>query len=76
MKSAETKASVLIGSEMNDPALQSLSIVVSRYAATDDCTGTLAVIGPIRMDYSKVSAAMEYTALAVGRLLREFLEID
>ena len=76
MKSAETKASVLIGSERNDPTLQSLSIVVSRYAATDDCTGTLAVIGPIRMDYSKVSAAMEYTALAVGRLLREFLEID
>lgn len=76
MQSAETKASVLIGSEMNDPALQNLSIVVSRYAATSGCTGTLAVIGPVRMDYPKVISAMEYTAKSVGQLLREFLEID
>ena len=76
MESAETKVSVLIGSEMNDPALQHLSIVVSRYAATEDCTGTLAVIGPVRMNYPKVTTVLEYTAETVGRLLREFLEID
>lgn len=76
IESAETKASVLIGGEMNDPALQNLSIIVSRYAANEDCTGTLAIIGPVRMNYPKVISAMEYVAETVGRLLREFLEID
>lgn len=76
IRSAETKASVLIGSEMNDPALRDLSIVVSRYEANPCCCGMLAVIGPVRMNYPKVTAALEYTADTVGRLLREFLEID
>ena len=76
LRSAETKASVLIGSETNDPALSNLSIVVSHYAASELCRGALAVIGPVRMDYSKVTAALEYTADKVGELLREMLEFD
>ena len=76
LKSADTKASVLIGSEMNDPALSNLSIVVSHYAASEECIGTLAVIGPVRMNYPKVMAALEFTADRVGVLLREMLESD
>lgn len=76
LKSADTKASVLIGSEMNDPALSNLSIVVSHYAASEECIGTLAVIGPVRMNYPKVMAALEFTADKVGVLLREMLESD
>lgn len=76
MASAENRTSVLIGSEMNYPGLERLSIIVSRYAANERCTGMLAVIGSIRMYYPKVTAVLEYTADTVGRLLREFLEID
>lgn len=76
METAETKTSVLIGSEMNDPALLNFSIVVSRYVANQECTGNLALIGPVRMNYRKVTAALEYTAQTVGKLLGEFLEID
>ncbi len=76
LSSAERRASVLIGSEMNDPALSNVSIVISHYAASEQCTGALAVIGPVRMDYRKVSAALEYTAERVGALLKEMLEFD
>ena len=76
LASAGTKASILIGSEINNPALANLSIIVSRYTAGADCSGALALIGPVRMNYPKITAALEYTAGAVGKLLSDLLEGD
>ena len=74
LASAGAKASILIGSEINNPALANLSIIVSRYTAGSDCSGALALIGPVRMNYPKITAALEYTADAVGKLLLDLLE--
>lgn len=76
LSAAGTKASILIGSEINNPALSSLSIIVSHYTATPECTGVIALIGPVRMNYSKIISALEYTAGAVGALLLELLESE
>lgn len=73
---ADTKANILIGSEMSDPALSSLSVVVSRYNASPECSGALALIGPVRMNYPRITAALEYTAQAVGELLSELLDSE
>lgn len=72
---AGTKASILIGSEMSNPALSSLSVVAASYSASPECSGTLALIGPIRMNYPRVSSAMEFTAQTVGELLSELLDV-
>ncbi len=72
--SAGTKTDILIGSEMSNPALSSLSVVVSHYQASPDCSGSLAIIGPVRMNYARVKAAAEFTAQTVGELLAQLLE--
>jgi len=74
LSSESEKADVLIGSELHDPAFTNLSFIVKHYKASDECSGTLAVVGPVRMDYPKIIATLEYAADTVGTLLNEMLE--
>jgi heat-inducible transcriptional repressor len=61
---------VVIGAEHPDPNLRPFSLVLSTY---DDGSGigTVGVIGPTRMRYSRAIAAVDDTAQAVSRMLRE-----
>jgi len=61
---------VVIGAEHPDPSLRPFSLVASTY---DDAagTGTIGVIGPTRMHYSRAIAVVDGAALAVSRMLRE-----
>lgn len=69
-----TKANILIGSEINHPALVNLSVIVTHYTASEYCSGALALIGSIRMNYSKAISTLEYVTFAVGRILNELLD--
>jgi heat-inducible transcriptional repressor len=61
---------VVIGAEHPDPSLRPFSLVASTY---DDGTGigTIGVIGPTRMRYSRAIAVVDGAALAVSRMLRD-----
>jgi heat-inducible transcriptional repressor len=61
---------VVIGAEHLDPSLRPFSLVLSTY---DDGSGigTVGVIGPTRMHYSRAIAAVDGAAQAVSRLLRD-----
>jgi heat-inducible transcriptional repressor len=61
---------VVIGAEHLDPSLRSFSFVLSTY---DDAagTGTIGVIGPTRMRYSRAIAVVDGAAQAVSRVLRD-----
>jgi heat-inducible transcriptional repressor len=61
---------VVIGAEHLDPGLRPFSLVVSTY---DDgsATGTVGVIGPTRMRYSRAIAVVDGAAQAVSRMLRD-----
>lgn len=69
-----TKVNILLGSEINHPALANLSIISANYTASSGCSGKLALIGPIRMNYSKAISSLEYVAHTVGTLLSELLD--
>lgn len=60
---------VVIGAEHLDPNLRPFSLVASTY---DDgaATGTIGVIGPTRMRYSRAIAVVDGAAQAVSRVLR------
>jgi heat-inducible transcriptional repressor len=60
---------VTIGAEHNDPSLRPISLVVSTY---DDGhgIGSVGVIGPMRMRYSRTIAMVDDAARAVARMLR------
>jgi heat-inducible transcriptional repressor len=60
---------VSIGSENYDPRLSSLSVVAASYATGSSAIGSLAIVGPVRMDYDRVIPLVEYTARALSRLM-------
>jgi heat-inducible transcriptional repressor len=61
---------VVIGAEHPDPTLRSFSLIASTY---DDGTGigTVGVIGPTRMRYSRAISVVDGAARAVSRVLRD-----
>jgi heat-inducible transcriptional repressor len=62
---------VRIGGENSYQPLQSTSVVVSGYGSTDSAWATLGVVGPTRMDYPSIIAAVRAVANYVGRFLQE-----
>jgi heat-inducible transcriptional repressor len=60
---------ISIGSENFDARLAGFSIVAAAYASGSEPLGSLAVVGPVRMDYDRVIPLVSYTARALSRLL-------
>jgi len=61
---------VVIGAEHLDPSLRPFSLILST-CGDGSWTGTIGVIGPTRMRYSRAIAAVHGAAEAVSRLLRD-----
>jgi heat-inducible transcriptional repressor len=61
---------VVIGAEHNDPELRPFSLVAASYF-DGRSSGTVGIIGPTRMRYSKAISAVDIAAIAVARVLRD-----
>jgi heat-inducible transcriptional repressor len=65
---------IVIGAEHLDPQLRSFSLIASTYddgtKEAGTSTGTVGIIGPTRMRYSRAIAVVEGAAQAVSRVLR------
>ncbi|MGE3179357.1 MAG: heat-inducible transcriptional repressor HrcA [Vicinamibacterales bacterium] len=61
---------VVIGAEHPDPSLRSFSLVASTYEDVGG-TGTVGIIGPTRMRYSRAIDVVDSAAQAVTRVLRD-----
>jgi heat-inducible transcriptional repressor len=62
---------VLIGSENAFLGVPDCSLVIASYKRRDQTLGSLGVIGPIRMDYSKVIPLVSHTAKLISHALDE-----
>ncbi len=63
---------VLIGRENAAPFLQNCAIITAPYRiGVEGATGTLGVVGPMRMEYGRVVAVVNYMARLIERMLRE-----
>jgi heat-inducible transcriptional repressor len=60
---------VLIGGEGTWEELRECSIVLARYGAPDLVTGTLGVLGPIRMSYGRTISAVRFVAGVLSDLV-------
>ncbi len=63
--------SVRIGTENALQQMQSCSVVTAPYGAEGNVLGSLAVVGPTRMDYRRTIAAVHEVASSLGRMLGE-----
>jgi heat-inducible transcriptional repressor len=61
---------VVIGAEHSDPELRPFSLIASTYFDGRG-TGTVGVIGPTRMKYSRAISAVDMAAIAVARVLKD-----
>jgi heat-inducible transcriptional repressor len=61
---------VVIGAEHTDPELHPLSLIAATYF-DGRSNGTVGIIGPTRMRYSKAISAVDIAAIAVARVLRD-----
>ena len=60
---------ITIGPENLADELRDSSVMAVRYDAGGDMQGLIGVVGPTRMDYSKVAARLSYIARELGQLL-------
>jgi heat-inducible transcriptional repressor len=61
---------VVIGAEHSDPELRAFSLIAATYF-DGRSNGTVGIIGPTRMRYSKAISAVDIAAIAVARVLRD-----
>ncbi|MGH7917220.1 MAG: heat-inducible transcriptional repressor HrcA [Candidatus Binataceae bacterium] len=66
---AHNQPMVSIGSENFDARLSGLSVVAASYASGAMPLGSVAVVGPVRMNYERVIPLVGYTARALSRAL-------
>jgi heat-inducible transcriptional repressor len=62
---------IILGPESNLEELQEISLISSPYKRGNTLLGVLGVIGPLRMDYSRIIPVVEFTAGLLSQLLDE-----
>jgi len=72
LTSAEVQ--IFIGSESEFAAVPDVSVVAAPYARGDRVLGSLAVVGPTRMNYARVIPLVDLTARQISRALAAFSE--
>ncbi len=62
---------IFIGAENEFHEMINCSLVAAPYTRENFTLGTLGVIGPTRMDYSKIIPVVDYTAQILGKILEK-----
>jgi heat-inducible transcriptional repressor len=65
----EEGINVIIGNESDTREMKDMSIIMSTYRITEKSWGILGVIGPMRMNYSKIIPIVDYTAKTMTDIL-------
>jgi heat-inducible transcriptional repressor len=65
---------IFIGSQSQHAEIEGCSLVTSSFSNQKGAIGTLGVIGPVRMSYSKVIPIVDFTAQLVSRILEREAE--
>lgn len=66
---ADTSVTISIGEENKMEELKDCSIITTTYKIGGETVGSIAIIGPTRMDYGKVASTLEYLSKQVNPLL-------
>ncbi|MBQ2676494.1 MAG: heat-inducible transcription repressor HrcA [Clostridia bacterium] len=77
LKNVDNGISVVLGDEIGESALSSSGVIITRYNLFDRQVGSIAILGPDRMDYEHIIPSILYFRDSLSRLLTEsFLDED
>jgi heat-inducible transcriptional repressor len=62
---------IRIGSEIKHKKIRDCSIVVSKYDLFGESVGTISIIGPTRMTYSKITSVVDTISKTLRNILSE-----
>ena len=65
---------IQIGKENNNHSLYKCSVVASTYGDKGKQLGSIGIVGPTRINYPKIIAAIDYSAQKLSFSLRQFLD--
>jgi heat-inducible transcriptional repressor len=68
-RASSGRVSVIIGQENPDLAFRELSLVLSDYGVPERARGTIAVVGPTRMDYGRAISSVSYMSDLLSNLV-------
>ncbi len=60
---------VVIGSENKEESIRNCSVVICQYGLADEATGTIGVVGPTRMPYSRTIPTVYYLSSVLSGLV-------
>ena len=63
---------IRIGSENNHLAMENCSVITATYSIGEEQTGSIAIIGPTRMDYKRVVSLLDIMS---GDLSKNFSKL-
>lgn len=75
-KASNVEFTITIGRENEHEPLRDCSVVTATYSMGDMPMGSIGVIGPTRMNYSKVVSVLEYMRKSLGEILTNCIEED
>jgi len=67
---------IRIGNENGIDELNDCSVVTATYRVNDETVGTIGVIGPVRMQYSKVISVLDYVSSSLPEVLTSINDND
>lgn len=70
----KNELNVTIGRESMNRAFENVSIVSCKYSVSGRNVGSIAVIGPLRMDYARIISNVKNVSESVGNVLSELIE--
>ena len=65
---------IRIGSENRYKDLENSSMIISKYKIGDNATGAIGIIGPTRMNYSKLVPSIKYLTDIISKFLSDVYE--
>ncbi len=68
--SSNDPVEIKIGEELNTPGITNCSVIIGHYQL-QNATGYVGIIGPTRMNYSKLVPLVEYTAQTISQMLQK-----
>lgn len=73
-KTAEIPKGVSIGKENEQDLLKRLAVIATKFYVKDEEAGTIAIIGPTRMDYERIIPLVENAAKSLSLALSKLLK--